>query len=85
MDSSELAPPAVADNVLYVGSTSQSGSGTIYALDTSNGAEQWRFETREVMFGDYTRVGTNASPAVVDGLVYVATAPGDVYALKEVD
>lgn len=82
-DAYELGAPAVADGVVYVGAAGGSGAGTLLALDSATGAERWRVETREVLFGDYTRAGINASPAVVDGVVYVATAPGDVYAIHE--
>lgn len=78
----ELGPPAVADGVVYVGAAAQSGAGMLLALDGTTGEERWRVETREVLFGDYTRAGINRSPAVVDDVVYVATAPGDLYAIR---
>lgn len=78
----ELGPPAIADGVVYVGAAAQSSAGTLLALDSTTGEEHWRVETREVLFGDYTRMGINRSPAVVDGVVYVATAPGDLYAIR---
>jgi hypothetical protein len=82
-DAYELGSPTVADGVVYVGASGQSGAGTLLALDGATGEERWRVETREVLFGDYSRAGINASPAVVDGVVYVATAPGEVYARHE--
>lgn len=70
-------PPVVADGVVYVGAGQH-----VHALDAADGDERWQFETRDVLFGDYTRRGINGL-AVVDGLLYVATAPADLYALEE--
>lgn len=70
-------PPVVADDVVYVGAGRR-----VHALDASEGDERWQFETREVSFGDYPRYGINGF-AVVDGLLYVASAPADLYALEE--
>lgn len=80
----EPVSPAVADGVVYVGETeavSGEGSPAVVALDATGGDELWRVETREVLFGDYTRAGIVGGPAVVDGAVYAATAPGDLYAI----
>ena len=79
----ELGAPAVANGVVYVGAATGGGAATLFALDAGTGEERWRVETREVDFGDYARAGVNGSPAVVDGVVYVATAPGDLYAIHE--
>jgi outer membrane protein assembly factor BamB len=51
--------PSLADGMLYV----TSKAGTIYAIDASTGNEVWH---REV-----TSYVTRASPAVIDGVVYV--------------
>lgn len=79
--SMDPGPPAVADDTVYVGDTSVRGQNAVVALDGTTGDERWRVETREVLFGDYTRAGVNHGPAVADGVVYVATAPGDLYAI----
>ena len=76
----QLGSPTVAGGTVYVGSRS---NGTVLALTAADGSENWRVETRSVFFGDYTRVGVVDGPAVVDGVVYVATEPGDVYAIAE--
>ncbi|EMA26510.1 Pyrrolo-quinoline quinone [Haloarcula argentinensis DSM 12282] len=70
-------PPVVAGDLVYV-----AAGHTLYTFHTSNGDEGWQFETREVIFSDYERGGVNSGLAVVDDLVYVATAPGDLYALQ---
>jgi outer membrane protein assembly factor BamB len=80
-DAGPLGPPAVADGAIYAGNTGLRGSGFVFAFDRRTGDELWRVDTRSVQFGDYTRVGINGSPAVVDGAVYVASAPGEVYAI----
>ncbi|WP_192498338.1 outer membrane protein assembly factor BamB family protein [Halorussus halophilus] len=74
-------PPAVTNDAVYVGDTSRTGDGAVVAFDATSGEERWRVQTRQVLFGDYTRAGINHGPAVVDGVVYVATAPGDLYAI----
>lgn len=80
-DVGQLGSPTVAGDAVYVGSRSD---GTVLALEADDGTEDWRVETRSVSFGDYSRVGVVDGPAVVDGVVYVATEPGDVYAIAEV-
>ncbi|HHH75925.1 MAG TPA: hypothetical protein ENL03_02735 [Phycisphaerae bacterium] len=48
-------------------------NGNVYALDCKNGDEKWKFKTGGVVF---------ASPWIGDGIVYVASQDGFVYALK---
>ncbi|MFB6160656.1 MAG: PQQ-binding-like beta-propeller repeat protein [Haloferacaceae archaeon] len=84
VDGVGLASPTVAggSDTVYVGAGGEGGEdGALYALDGDDGAVHWRFDTRSVLFGDYTRAGLATGPAVVDDLLYVATAPGDLYAL----
>lgn len=58
--------PAVAKGVVYVGSgTDLDGQGTVQAFDAATGNQRWRFDAQR-------RLG-DASPAVVDGVVYVAS------------
>lgn len=70
-------PPVVAGDLVYV-----VAGQTLYTFDVSNGDEGWQFETRAVLFGDYQAGGINSGLAVVEDIVYVATAPGDLYALQ---
>lgn len=63
-----IGSPAVANGVVYVGST----DGRLYALDAATGRQRWTFQTE-------ARVPS--SPAVADGLVYVASYDGAIYAL----
>jgi outer membrane protein assembly factor BamB len=69
-----LSSPFVFDGVLYVGST----DGNIEALNASNGEKIW----------NWTISGSgesfNASPAVVNGVIYVAN-DGNFYALNATD
>lgn len=73
--------PAIADGTVYLGEGAPDGPAPVVALDGANGEERWRVETRDVLFGDYTRAGVTQALAVVDEYVYVATAPGDIYAI----
>jgi outer membrane protein assembly factor BamB len=59
---------AVADGVVYVGST----DGRIYAIDAKTGAERWHFQTKHVV---------RATPAIADGRVFCGSWDGFVYAL----
>lgn len=79
----ELEAPAVANGVAYVGAATGGGAATLFALDAGTDEERWRVETREVDLGNYARAGVNESPAVVDGVVYVATVLGGLYAIHE--
>ena len=65
--------PTVVDGTVYVGSN----DGKLFALDTSDGTEQWSFST-----------GVSAvepSPTVADGTVYVGSNDNNVYALDASD
>lgn len=79
----ELTPPTIADGTLYLGSSFHMDSGRVWALDASNGSEKWRFETREVDFGDWAAKGLASMPVVVEDTVFAATNGGDLYALSE--
>ena len=63
-----IASPAVADGVVYVGST----DGNFYAIDAGSGTMKWKFTTKawEV-----------SSPAVDSGVVYFLSYDGNFYAL----
>ena len=63
-----ISSPAVAGNLVYVGST----DGSLYALDRLTGALRWKFGTR-------SRV--SSSPAVSNGLVYFCSYDGNFYAV----
>jgi len=60
----------VVDGTVYVGTNEEN----VYALDTSDGSEQWTFETGDAV---------HSSPAVVGGTVYVGDFSGSLYALTE--
>jgi len=52
-------------------STNGSGDGNIYALDAVSGSLKWKFQTGDVV---------HASPAIVDGKLYLRTA-GHLFAI----
>jgi outer membrane protein assembly factor BamB len=59
--------PAVVDGTVYVGSGFfPDEDGIVYALDASDGTEQWTLQTSRGM--------GQTSPAVVDGTVYLPGA-----------
>jgi len=75
--------PAVAEGVVFVGST----DGIVYALSQDTGEEIWRHETagagvRSENLG-VDRKSIIASPAVVDGTVYIGSRDGFMYALDQ--
>jgi len=63
-----ISSPAVADGVVYVGSSDNS----LYAVDAAGGELKWRFETEGNVY---------SSPAVVDGVVYVGSYDKRLYAI----
>ncbi|HUX85693.1 MAG TPA: PQQ-binding-like beta-propeller repeat protein, partial [Chloroflexota bacterium] len=70
-------PVAVHDTVhnldlTYIGTA----TGSIYALNLANGATFWRYPAPGQFIG-----GILSSPTVVNGIVYVASLDGNVYAL----
>jgi len=63
-----ISSPAVADGVIYVGSTDHN----LYAVDAESGAMKWKFKTE-------SRV--TSSPAVSAGVVYFGSYDGNFYAV----
>ncbi|MEQ9401426.1 MAG: PQQ-binding-like beta-propeller repeat protein [Longimicrobiales bacterium] len=73
--------PAVVDGVAYVGS----GDGVVYGVRVADGRETWRFETAGMDmdaadFG-FDRTQIQASPAVVDGTLYIGSRDASLYAI----
>lgn len=64
--------PAVIEDMLYVGTGQDYGEGGVLALEAMTGVERWRFPTNGKV---------DSSPAVVDGVVFVGTSDGYVYAI----
>lgn len=60
--------PIIIDDRLYVGAL----DGNVYCLDTSDGSEEWKFETGGPIFG---------SPAYSNGVIYIASTNRNMYAL----
>jgi len=81
-NTANLASPVIVDDVVYVSDSPKSTTGKIFAFTAADGEELWRFETREISFGDHDQAGT-FGPVVVDGAVYVSTTGREVYALIE--
>ena len=74
--------PALADGMLYF----TSDDGNLYAVEIGSGIEQWR---ADIGNDDPSRVlpvekrwdYLQSSPAVVEGIVYVGSADGNLYAV----
>jgi outer membrane protein assembly factor BamB len=75
--------PAIANGSVYVGST----DGVVYRLSLDDGSLEWRHETEGVTFDSgefgFDRKSIIASPAVLDGIVYVGSRDGFMYMLDE--
>ncbi len=75
--------PAISEGVVYIGGS----DGIVYSLGLENGLVRWTYETegaslRSEDFG-FDRKSIIASPAVVDGAVYVGSRDGQMYALDQ--
>ncbi len=72
--------PAVADGIVYVGSH----DGKIYALNASTGMVGYDWELHNSIIWSYTTgdMVMLSSPAVADGMVYVGSYDGKLYALN---
>jgi outer membrane protein assembly factor BamB len=73
---SSMGSPAVANNIVYVPSFGYYGSGTptisgLYAID-ANGNLKWTYGIEDQISG---------SPTIYDGIVYVVSSGGNVYAI----
>ncbi|WP_254831363.1 PQQ-binding-like beta-propeller repeat protein [Haloglomus salinum] len=69
-----IAPPTVADGVVYVSAVhSSSTAGSVYAVDAADGTEYWQFKARDEIA---------AAPTVADGTVYVGGDEGTLYAIQ---
>jgi outer membrane protein assembly factor BamB len=81
---SVASSPAVVDGVVYIGSD----DGNVYALNALTGAKLWNYTTNGKrifypydVWSDFDN-HVVSSPAVVNGVVYVGSVGGDVYALN---
>lgn len=76
--------PAVTDASVYVGTSSQAGypaghRAGVVALDRASGKTRWRYDAPPADKGAF---GFPGSPAVGDGLVFVSSLDGRVYAFE---
>jgi eukaryotic-like serine/threonine-protein kinase len=73
-----ISSPAVAGNALYVGSF-----GALFALDAATGASASQFRVEGPMQQQQQLLAgaaVDSSPAVVDGIAYVGSSDGNLYA-----
>lgn len=71
-DGDIASPPVVDNDTVYFGTE----SGSAYAVDADSGELLWQWRT-----GNYVR----AAPVVVDGVVFIASGDGNVYAVGPSD
>jgi outer membrane protein assembly factor BamB len=75
--------PAIADGTVYFASD----DGYLYALEAETGQEQWRLDIgnaavqRLLPANDYNWDYLASSPAVADGMIYIGSADGFLYAV----
>src|SRR5207245_11543372 len=67
--------PLEVNGVVYFSSSSDNGSGTLYALRASDGSPIWQYKT-----GSYTNI-----PVVANGVVYTNSDGGTLVALRASD
>jgi outer membrane protein assembly factor BamB len=78
--------PRVTDGTVYIGSLSASPYPVelrpgFFAVDRDRGAELWKFRPASVE--GFVSGGVFSTPAVIDGLVYVAGLDGRLYAFRK--
>ena len=87
-DGSGLGLPVRAGDALYVGGTDYVGdepSGLVRSYDAATGELRWERRTRAYVDADdqVEYLGTEAPVAVADGVVFVATGYGDLFAFAD--
>jgi outer membrane protein assembly factor BamB len=71
--------PTVAADTVYTGGGFSPRPGPIVALHTENGSTRATFGTRQYDDGEVAHAGVT-TPVAVEGVLYVPTRAGDVYA-----
>lgn len=77
--------PAVANGVVYVGSTSNDGATGVglWAIDAKSGRGLWRVATGASLDTSTNKLtGVAAGPIVADGVIYVGALDGKLYAIN---
>lgn len=78
-----LASPTVVNGIVYGGSS----NGNVYALNANSGVKLWNF-TAGAPASNFCGINANAgsavgsSPVVADGVVYIGSYNGNIYALN---
>jgi glucose dehydrogenase len=74
--------PNVVNGVVYIGS----GNNNVYALNASTGAKLWNYTSpgpsQSVIETGFNSGAFESSPAVVNGVVYIGSDDGNLYALN---
>jgi outer membrane protein assembly factor BamB len=74
--------PNVVNGVVYIGS----GNSNVYALNASTGAKLWNYTSpgpsQSVIERGFNSGAFESSPAVANGIVYIGSDDGNLYALN---
>jgi outer membrane protein assembly factor BamB len=78
-----LSSPNIVNGMVYIGSQ----DGNVYALNASKGAKIWNYTSagqsnKAAVESGFGSGAFESSPAVVNGMVYIGSDDGNVYALN---
>ena len=79
-DADTLVSPTVAADTVYTGGGFTPRSSSLVALDADDGTTRATFGTRRYDDGEVAHAGLTIGPVAVEGVLYVPTRAGDVYA-----
>ena len=79
-DVDTLVSPTVAADTVYTGGGFAPRFSSLVALDADDGTTQATFGTRRYDDGEVAYAGLTTGPVAVEGVLYVPTRAGDVYA-----
>ncbi|PSP77652.1 hypothetical protein BRC88_13460 [Halobacteriales archaeon QS_4_69_225] len=79
-DVDTLVSPTVAAGTVYTGGGFTPRSGSLVALNADDGTTRATFGTRQYDDGEVAYAGLTTGPVAVEGVLYVPTRAGDIYA-----
>ena len=79
-DVDTFVSPTVAADTVYTGGGFTPRSSSLVALDADDGTTQATFGTRQYDDGEVAHAGLTTGPVAVEGVLYVPTRAGDIYA-----
>jgi outer membrane protein assembly factor BamB len=79
-DVDTLVSPTVAADTVHAGGGFIPRSSSLVALDAGDGSTRATFGTRQYDDGEVAYAGLTTGPVAVEGVLYVPTRAGDIYA-----